>query len=217
MQLPSLYTAGIPNVLQAEVIFMLILGTVVGIIIGALPGLTVTMGVALLTPLTFRMETAASFALLLGAYCGGTYGGSITAILLRIPGALPAVMTTLDGYPMAQRGEAGRALGITITTSVIGGVVSALVLALLAPPLAELAVKFSAQEYSFAGYINVTDCLFCEHILCISLHSNTVIKGVLLKHAFRLILIFCIKAHPSFQDIYLLRLCYVYLSTIFCG
>lgn len=147
MQLPSLYTAGIPNVLQAEVIFMLILGTVVGIIIGALPGLTVTMGVALLTPLTFRMETAASFALLLGAYCGGTYGGSITAILLRIPGALPAVMTTLDGYPMAQRGEAGRALGITITTSVIGGVVSALVLALLAPPLAELAVKFSAQEY----------------------------------------------------------------------
>lgn len=147
MDILSLYTAGLPLVMQPEVIMMLILGNIVGILIGALPGLTVTMGVALLTPLTFRMGTAASFALLLGAYCGGTFGGSISAILLRIPGALPAVMTTLDGYPMAKRGEAGRALGLAVTSSVIGGIVSAIILAVMAPPLADLAIRFSAQEY----------------------------------------------------------------------
>lgn len=167
MEIPSLYTSGLPSVMQFEVIFMLLLGTVVGIVIGALPGLTVTMGVALLTPLTFRMDTTASFALLLGAYCGGTYGGSITAILLKIPGALPAVMTTLDGYPMAQRGEAGRALGITITTSVIGGVISALVLALMAPPLADLAVRFSAQEYLAVAFfaLSVIAYISQEHMV----------------------------------------------------
>jgi len=143
----ELYTSGLPLVLQFDVILWLVIGCVVGMLIGAMPGLTVTMGVAVLAPLTFNMDTVAAFALLLGAYTSATYGGSISAILLRIPGALPAVMTILDGYPMAQRGEGGRAIAIATIASLFGGIVSAIVLATLAPALARLALQFSAADY----------------------------------------------------------------------
>lgn len=143
----DLYAQGLSLVMKPDVLLWLVAGSVIGILIGALPGLTVTMGVAILTPLTFQMSTEAAFALLLGAYAGGTYGGSISAILLKIPGALPSVMTTLDGFPMGQRGEAGRAIGLATVSSLIGGIVSAVILAVMAPPLAALAIEFSAPEY----------------------------------------------------------------------
>jgi len=143
----KLYTAGLAATFQPDVLFILVIGTAVGLIFGVIPGLSATIGVAILTPLTFTMNTEASFALLLGVYCGSTYGGSISAILAHIPGTIAAVMTVQDGYPLAQRGEAGRAIGLATTSSFIGGVISVFALALFAPVIAEFAIRMSAQEY----------------------------------------------------------------------
>lgn len=143
----DIYTAGIPLVFQADVLLMLLLGVVTGVIIGTLPGLSATMAVAVLTPLTFSLDTTQAFALLLGTYCSAVFGGSISAILVNIPGTPSAVMTSLDGHPMAQRGEAGPAIGLAIVSSLIGGLFSVIVLMVLAPPIAELALEFSAEEY----------------------------------------------------------------------
>jgi len=103
---------------------------ITGITIGALPGLTATMGVALVLPLTFSMDTAAGILLLLGVYVGAIYGGSISAILLHTPGTPAAAATVFDGYEFSKRGESGRALGISTISSFIGGTVSVLALVL---------------------------------------------------------------------------------------
>ena len=143
----SLYLVGLANVFQVKVLLMLLLGTTVGIIFGVIPGLSATIGVAIFTPLTFSMDTTTAFAMLLGIYCGSVYGGSISAILVNIPGTAASVMTRLDGYPMAQKGEAGRAIGLATTSSFVGGIISVFVLAFFAPMLAEFALELSAQEY----------------------------------------------------------------------
>ncbi len=143
----ALYTEGLPLILNFGVMAMLVTGVVGGVIIGALPGLTANMAVAVMTPLTYGMTAQAAFALLLGAYCGGVYGGCITAVIARIPGTPSAMMTTLDGFPMGQRGEAGKAIGIATVSSFFGGLVSVIILGLFAPVIAEFALEFSAQEY----------------------------------------------------------------------
>lgn len=143
----SLYTIGLPQVFNFDVLSMLLVGVISGVVIGALPGLTATMGVAVMTPLTYGMSTIVSFALLLGVYCGGIYGGSITAIIAKIPGTPSSIMTALEGHPMTLRGEAGRAIGIATISSFIGGVISVLVLSIFAPVIARVALAFSAQEY----------------------------------------------------------------------
>jgi putative tricarboxylic transport membrane protein len=143
----DLYTAGLPLILHFDVLLMLSIGVVSGVIIGALPGLTANMAVAVMTPLTYGMSASAAFGLLLGAYCGGVYGGCITAIIAKIPGTPSSMMTTLDGYPMAQKGEAGKAIGIATVASFIGGIISAFTLSLFAPAIANFALEFSAQEY----------------------------------------------------------------------
>ncbi|HUV09053.1 MAG TPA: tripartite tricarboxylate transporter permease, partial [Spirochaetia bacterium] len=96
------------------------IGLFVGIFIGAVPGLNVPMTIALLLPVTFYMHPVTALSLLLGVYKGGTYGGSISAILINTPGAPAAVVTCLDGYPLAQQGKAGKALRASIYGSVIG-------------------------------------------------------------------------------------------------
>ena len=99
----ALYTEGLHLVLRPEVILWLLLGTFAGVAIGALPGLSATMGLAVMTPLTFGMPMPSAFALIMGVFGGGVYGGSITAIVAKIPGTPSAIMTTLDGYPMGQQ------------------------------------------------------------------------------------------------------------------
>ncbi len=99
------------QVFQPYMILIILLGNFIGVVIGALPGITGSMAIAILLPLTFSMSAAEGLMLLLGIYPGGIFGGSIAAILMNLPGDPPAVMTTLDGYPMAQKGEAGRAIG----------------------------------------------------------------------------------------------------------
>lgn len=121
-------------------------GLCAGIIMGALPGLTATMGVAVLLPLTYGMDPTAGILLLLGVYCGGTYGGSITAILIRTPGTPASAATVLDGHPLAQSGQGGRALDMAIKASTIGGIISAFMLLFLAPQIANFALKFGPAE-----------------------------------------------------------------------
>ena len=128
-------------------LLVILAGTVGGVLVGVLPGLSSTMATALLLPFTVTMEPLPAIALLAALYCAGTYGGSITAILINAPGAPPAAATALDGYPLALKGEAGRALGIATIASSIGGIFSVLVLIVAAPLLARVAYKFGAPEY----------------------------------------------------------------------
>lgn len=134
-------------VFNPQIILFIFLGVAAGMCIGCLPGLTATMGVALVLPLTFGMEAAPSILLLVGVYVGAIYGGSISAILLRTPGTPAAAATVLDGYEFSKRGEAGRALGLSTISSFIGGVVSCIFLVLISPQLAKLALRFSAPEF----------------------------------------------------------------------
>ena len=122
-------------------------GVFSGIYIGAIPGLSGTMAVSLLVSFTFGWETNMALALMVGVFVGAVYGGSRSAILLNIPGAPAAVATALDGYPMAQKGEAGRAMGIVTTQSFIGTLLGIVALAFFAPAVSKLALKFSSVDY----------------------------------------------------------------------
>jgi len=124
-----------------------LIGVIAGVIIGALPGLTSPMGVALLIPFTYGMKPIPALAMLTALYCGGTFGGSISAILVRAPGTPAAAATTFDGYPLAQKGQAGKALGTACISSSLGGLFSVFVLILLAPQLANFALRFGPAEY----------------------------------------------------------------------
>lgn len=141
----NLLTAFANLMAPAPFAFMLI-GVTVGIAVGAIPGLSGAMVIALTLPLTFYMDSTDALVLLVAMYVGSTSGGLISATLMRMPGTPAALMTVLDGFPMAQRGEPGRALGFGIMASFAGGLVSWLFLAALSPPLAEIAVRFGPYE-----------------------------------------------------------------------
>ncbi len=147
---------GVLSVLTLKTLLLILGGTVVGIVVGAIPGLTVTMGVALFLPVTFGMSPVEGISLLMGLYIGGTSGGLISAILLKIPGTPASIATTFDGHPMAQRGEAGKALGVGIVYSFLGGMFSLLVLFLLAPQLAAVALEFGPYEYFAIAVFSLT-------------------------------------------------------------
>ncbi len=146
------------------------LGVTAGIVIGALPGLTPTMGVALLLPITFSMAPIPSFALLLGVYVGGTYGGSISAILIRTPGTPQAVATVLDGYPLARSGHASEALSTAVIASGFGGIVSNIILICLAGQIAKVALAFGPAEYFAIGIFGLS--------MVASFCSKSISKGI---------------------------------------
>ncbi|MBC7680005.1 MAG: tripartite tricarboxylate transporter permease [Pseudorhodobacter sp.] len=123
------------------------LGVLIGTVIGVLPGLGPTATIALLLPITYEIEPTTAVIMLAGIYYGSMYGGTITSVLLRLPGEAASVVTTFDGYQMAKQGRAGPALGIAAVGSFIGGTVAVIGLTLLAPPLASVAVKFGPAEY----------------------------------------------------------------------
>lgn len=120
--------------------------TLLGIVFGAMPGLTATLGVALLTTLTYGIDHNTAFIALLSIYVGAVYGGSYSAILLNIPGTSAAAATAVDGYPLAMKGEGGRALGMTTTASLIGTIFGLLCLVLIAPVIIDLALNFTTFE-----------------------------------------------------------------------
>lgn len=135
---------------------MILCGVIIGVIIGAIPGMTTPMGVALVLPFTFSMEPVTGILLLLGVYKGGLYGGSITAILLKAPGTPAASCTVLDGFPMAQRGEARRALDMALYSSCFADFVSNLSLILFSGMLAGLALKFGPPEFFTLIFFSLT-------------------------------------------------------------
>ncbi|MBE7719308.1 MAG: Tat pathway signal protein [Lacrimispora celerecrescens] len=138
---------GLLSVLNFGTFGVILIGVIIGIIFGAIPGLTSTMGVALCLPITFSMTPLNGITMLVALYVGGTSGGLISAILLKIPGTPSSVATTFDGAPMAERGEGGRALGIGILYSFLGTILSIIALIFIAPSLAKIALKFGPYEY----------------------------------------------------------------------
>lgn len=128
-------------------IFLAFLGVAAGTVIGSIPGLTATMAVAVLVPLTFTMSPESALILLGAIYTGAIYGGAYAAILLNTPGTPSAIGTTFDGYPMAKRGDGDLAVSVSCLSSLVGGIVGAVALLLLAPPLAEAALAFGPVEY----------------------------------------------------------------------
>ncbi len=156
----------IPNLLMMNI------GMVAGIIIGAMPGLNVIFAIAILLPLTFGMDSLAGMYLMLASYCGATYGGSITAILINTPGTPNAAATTFDGYPMAQNGRAGDALKTALVGSTIGGILSCFALIFFAPMIARIAYHIASPEY-FAL------CLF--GVCCvIGISEKDIFKGIIM-------------------------------------
>ena len=129
--------------------------TLLGIVVGMLPGLTATLGVALMTTLTFQMEADRAILILICMYVGAIYGGSRSAILLNIPGTPANAATSLDGYPLARSGQAGRAMAIATTGSFVGGLIGMLALAVVAPALAEFALSFGAFEFFWLAVFGV--------------------------------------------------------------
>lgn len=141
------FIAGLMALADPTLIVYLVLATLAGVCIGALPGLNATTGAALLLPFTLTMEPIAAISILTAIYCSATFAGAITAILINTPGTSASATTCLDGYPLALRGEAGRALGIAVVSSTIGGVLSVIILMIAAPVLARAAYQFAPPEY----------------------------------------------------------------------
>ncbi|MGR5065763.1 tripartite tricarboxylate transporter permease [Photobacterium sp. DNB22_13_2] len=163
--------SGLLTAFSPSVFPVLVFGVLGGIILGALPGLTATMGVAILLPFTFGMEPTAALVMLIGVYIGGIYGGSIAAILLKTPGTPASAATVLDGHTLAAKGQAARALSISAVASFIGGLISTIVLIAIAPLLADFALKFNAPEYFALALFGLT--------IIASVSSKNILKGLL--------------------------------------
>ena len=146
----------IAPILSSKLLIILFLGTLFGLILGVLPGLGPTTGGALILPFTITLDPLSAIVLLTAIYCAGTYGGAITAILINTPGTPAAAATCLDGYPLAQKGEAGRALGMATFGSAFGGLFSVIVLVLFAPILANIAYEFGQPEYFALAIFGLT-------------------------------------------------------------
>ena len=156
--------------IDPKLLLLIATGTFSGIYIGAIPGLSVTMAVSILISFTFSWEVLPALALMSGIYMGGVYGGSRTAILLNIPGAPAAIATSLDGYPLAKKGLAGEAIGITTTVSFFGGMLGLLVLGTAAPFVSEFAVRVQPRDYMMLAVLGL--------LLVGSLSGESLIKGV---------------------------------------
>ncbi|WP_298028818.1 tripartite tricarboxylate transporter permease [uncultured Dysosmobacter sp.] len=157
--------------LDPQLLLFLGVGVFLGIYIGAVPGLSVTMAASLLISFTYSWDVLPAMAAMIGIYIGGVYGGSRSAILLNIPGAPAAVATALDGYPLAQKGLAGQAIGITVVQSVLGGFIGTVILALGAPQVAKVAMAFAPRDYFLLAVMGL--------LLVGSLGSESPARGVM--------------------------------------
>ena len=143
----DLLASGIVNILQWQYLLPLFLGTLVGVVGGSLPGVTITMTVIVILPFTYGLDPLAGLAAMTGVYVGGSTGGLITCCLLGIPGSPSSIATTFDGFPMARNGEPGRAIWLGVWASVWGGLLAALCLVMVTGPLAAIALEFGPWEY----------------------------------------------------------------------
>ncbi|MGY0400111.1 MAG: tripartite tricarboxylate transporter permease [Ostreibacterium sp.] len=135
------------NLFNIHLLAIILLASIAGILIGSLPGLNATTGVALILPFTITMDPIPAASVMLTIYCAATFAGAITAILINTPGTSASATTCLDGYPLAQRGQAGKALGMAAVSSSVGGMISVICLMVAAPLLAKIAYEFAPPEY----------------------------------------------------------------------
>lgn len=152
-------------------IILAVAGVAAGTVIGAIPGLTATMAVAVLVPLTFGMEPQSALILMGAIYTGAIYGGAYSAILLNTPGTPSAIATTFDGYPMAKRGDGSLAVTLSCLASVIGGLVGVFFLMTLSPPLAQIALAFGPVEYFWLAMFGLS--------MISALSENSLLKGLI--------------------------------------
>jgi putative tricarboxylic transport membrane protein len=151
---------GLSVALQPANLVFCFIGVLAGTLVGVLPGLGPAAAISLILPTTFTLNPISGVIMLSGIYYGSMYGGSTTSILVNIPGEAASVVTCLDGYQMARQGRSGPALGISAFASFIAGTFSVLVLMVVAPPLAELALKFGAPEYFSLMFVGMTLLIF---------------------------------------------------------
>ena len=147
--------AGMSHLFGFTPILLLVGGLIIGVVAGALPGISFVNAMALALPFTYVMEPTNAMVFLAGLYCGGVFGGSISSILINIPGSPGSLPATWDGYPMTKRGESARALGIAITCSAIGGLASAVMMIFVSPPFASFALKFDQPEFFAATVLGL--------------------------------------------------------------
>ena len=146
-------------------------GVIAGTVIGSIPGLTATMAVAVLVPITFTMPPTSALILMGAIYTGAIYGGAYAAILLNTPGTPSAIATTFDGYPMARKGDGDLAVTLACLASVVGGLIGAFFLLVLSPPLAEIALAFGPVEYFWLAVFGLT--------LISALSKGNLLKGLI--------------------------------------
>lgn len=138
---------GVAGLFTVKNMIVIVLGMLCGIVIGSIPGLTPDLAIILCVPLTYSMEPITGILMCLGLYCGGTYGGSIAAILINTPGTPANAATILDGYPLTRQGKALKALQMALFASFVGGIISAIVLLFLSPQIAKVTLMFGPPEY----------------------------------------------------------------------
>ena len=163
---------GFAQIANISTVVWMAIGSVVGIILGALPGLSATMGIALMMPISFQLPTATGIGLLLAVYCGAVSGASIPAILLGIPGNPNAIATVEDGLMMTKRGKAGQAIGGAVVASFIGGIGSLIALVLFSPLIARLTLAFGPAEKTTLALVGL--------VIIASVSGNNIWKGLLM-------------------------------------
>jgi putative tricarboxylic transport membrane protein len=167
----DVFVQSLLNCFSPEAILFLNIGLLVGIVFGAIPGLTALLGVILFLPFTFGMSSTTGILMLLGIYCGGTYGGSVSAILINTPGTANAAATVMDGYAMAKKGEARKALLAALYASVFGGVISGIVLLFSAPQISKLTRFFGPAEYFSLAVFGIS--------IIASISGKNLLKGLM--------------------------------------
>ena len=148
--------SGLGMILKPDLILLMLAGVAFGLILGALPGLQGSMGIALMLPFTYKMDALSALVLLLSTYTGGLFGGSITAILINTPGSPANLATILDGYPMTKKNQSNRAMGIALFCSVLGGLIGIVCLVTLMKPLAVVSLKFGPPEMFMIAVFGLT-------------------------------------------------------------
>jgi putative tricarboxylic transport membrane protein len=158
----ELFFTGLGNVLEPFNFSMMVTGLIIGVLAGALPGITMMNAIVLVLPFTYIMGIVPSLLLMSGIYCGGVFGGSITGILFNIPGDPMNVPTTWEGYKLNKKGFVSKALGMAIMCSAIGGVMSGVLMTLLSPPFAKIALSFSSAEYFAVVFMGMVSVIVIE-------------------------------------------------------
>ncbi|MFW6149237.1 MAG: tripartite tricarboxylate transporter permease [Atribacterota bacterium] len=169
---PSAFILGLRQALGFANIVALIIGAIIGIIVGILPGMGPMVGMVILLPFSYYLPPTVALSLLLGVYCGGYFGGGIPAVLIRTPGVPSSIMTSLDGYPLTKKGEGQLALSATVVGSFSGGIISVLILILLAPLMSRVAVNFGPAEYFMVAIFGL--------IVMVMAHLDRLFQAILL-------------------------------------